>query len=416
MSFVCGRLIIGSRKCLKHALQLYGLQRNKGCFSHLSSVAYIWGAGDGGQLGTGTQEPSLLPVKFPVPGEVYHVACGYGFTLAADANSSRLWTTGLNTFSQLGRQLTCNKLKDSSVLSEVDLHPAAVDLHVTVSSARVEQIFCGRSHSVVLMNDGVVFSCGGHYQGQCGVGNLDLRSIKHFTRVPGIPGKIKQIACGMDHTLLLSGDGEVFSCGWGADGQTGLGHFKDETTFKLIEGELKDVKIKQIATSADCCLALSDEGEVFSWGNNEYHQLSTASDEEQLAVPTRALLLENLPEIKQVSAGGSYCAVVTVSGEVYSWGYGVLGHGREVAFTKTPMKIQEFDNIDEFVIQVSCGPDCTAIITDSGSLYTWGRGSFGRLGLGSNEDQWVPKKVASLGEVTDVSCGVDHMAAIVRLA
>ena len=30
-----------------------------------------------------------------------------------------------------------------------------------------------------------------------------------------------QIACGMDHTLLLSDEGEVFSCGWGADGQTG---------------------------------------------------------------------------------------------------------------------------------------------------------------------------------------------------
>ena len=30
-----------------------------------------------------------------------------------------------------------------------------------------------------------------------------------------------QIACGMDHTLLLSDKGEVFSCGWGADGQTG---------------------------------------------------------------------------------------------------------------------------------------------------------------------------------------------------
>jgi len=37
----------------------------------------------------------------------------------------------------------------------------------------------------------------------------------------------------------------------------GLGHFKDLATFNLIEGELKDVRIKQIASSADCCLALS---------------------------------------------------------------------------------------------------------------------------------------------------------------
>ena len=32
-------------------------------------------------------------------------------------------------------------------------------------------------------------------------------------------------------------------------------------------------------------------------------------------------------------------------------------------------------------------------VIDSGELYTWGRGSFGRLGLGSNEDQWIPNKV-----------------------
>ena len=31
----------------------------------------------------------------------------------------------------------------------------------------------------------------------------------------------------------------------------------------------------------------------------------------QIAVPTRAKLLKNLPQIKQVSAGGSNCAVVT---------------------------------------------------------------------------------------------------------
>ena len=33
------------------------------------------------------------------------------------------------------------------------------------------------------------------------------------------------------------------------------------------------------------------------------------------------------------------------------------------------------------------------LFTDTGALYTWGRGSFGRLGLGSKQDQWIPKKV-----------------------
>ena len=43
--------------------------------------------------------------------QVSHIGCGYGFTLAADTSSSCIWTTGLNTFGQLGRQLTCNNLK-----------------------------------------------------------------------------------------------------------------------------------------------------------------------------------------------------------------------------------------------------------------------------------------------------------------
>lgn len=30
-----------------------------------------------------------------------------------------------------------------------------------------------------------------------------------------------QVACGQDHSLFLTDRGEVFSCGWGADGQTG---------------------------------------------------------------------------------------------------------------------------------------------------------------------------------------------------
>lgn len=415
MNAVCCRWINRSLTNPKCTLKLCGVHRTKAAFSHFSSVAYVWGAGDGGQLGTGSQESSPLPVKFSVTEEICQVGCGFGFTLAANSKGTRIWTGGLNTFSQLGRQLTGGKHNDPSLLQDIGVSPEAVDLSTRLPSARILQISCGRSHSAVLMDNGTVFTFGGHYQGQCGLENLDVTFIKKLTEIPSILGNIKQIACGFDHTLLLTSDGKVFSCGWGADGQTGLGHFKDESSFKLVEGALKDVRIKQVSTSADCCLALSVEGEVFAWGNNEYNQLAVTSDEEQLAVPTVASLLKILPEIKQVSAGGSNCVALTASGELYSWGYGVLGHGREVSFAKTPQKIQTFDDIDEFVSKVSCGPDYTAVMTDSGGLYTWGRGSFGRLGLGSSEDQWTPKKVALPGQVTNITCGVDHMAAVVGL-
>ena len=53
----------------------------------------------------------------------------------------------------------------------------------------------------------------------------------------------------------------------------GLGHFKDEATFNLMEGDLKDVHIKQVASSADCCLALSGNTSTIStiYLTNSFH-------------------------------------------------------------------------------------------------------------------------------------------------
>ena len=58
-----------------------------------------------------------------------------------------------------------------------------------------------------------------------------------------------------------------------------------------------------------------------------------------------------------------YYFLILASGDVYSWGYGVLGHGQEIPFTKIPQKIQAFDNMEEVVIGVSCGPDYSAAVT-----------------------------------------------------
>ena len=39
--------------------------------------------------------------------------------------------------------------------------------------------------------------------------------------------------------MLLTDEGKVFSTGWGADGQTGLGHYNNQDSFALVEGDIK---------------------------------------------------------------------------------------------------------------------------------------------------------------------------------
>ena len=64
-----------------------------------------------------------------------------------------------------------------------------------------------------------------------------------------------------------------------------------------------------------------------------------------------------------------------------------------------------------------CGPNYTAAISDIGHLYTWGDGSSGKLGHGSVASVASPRLVKALSSrpVLAVSCGTQHMAAIVAV-
>ena len=76
-----------------------------------------------------------------------------------------------------------------------------------------------------------------------------------------------------------------------------------------VKGDIEGVKIKDISAKVDCVLALSEDGEVFGWGNSEYHQLSMVTQETQVNVP-RALRLQQCHKIEKIAAGGSMCAVL----------------------------------------------------------------------------------------------------------
>lgn len=88
-------------------------------------------------------------------------------------------------------------------------------------------------------------------------------------------------------------------------------------------------------------------------------------------------------------------------GQVFSWGYGLLGAGPKAQESKVPIHIPEslfgknhFQS-NSMVIDVNCGLFHTTAVTNFGDLYVWGRNKSGCLGLGGQRDQFFPLKVVN---------------------
>ena len=111
--------------------------------------------------------------------------------------------------------------------------------------------------------------------------------------------------------------------------------------------------------------------------------------------------------LKVVDIGlGEYHSIALASdGQVYTWGYagkvgffnwmytqevGALGHG-DKKHTFTPKKVEFFEKNKIKVVKVEAGMYHCCALTDTGDVYTWGRGLYGVLGNGSNKYDLSPQ-------------------------
>ncbi|KAK0142562.1 RCC1-like G exchanging factor-like protein [Merluccius polli] len=393
---------------------------------------FVWGFSFTGALGLpslvqpdcGRKKPrkyQLTPYRLETENQISSAACGYGFTLLSSATSdlSKLWGMGLNKDSQLGFQRT-----QKSRLKSYDyvLEPSPVALPLShPQTTRVRQVACGRAHSLVLTEEGV-FSMGNNAYGQCGrtIVEDEVYSGSHIIyKIEGFDSKVIQVACGQDHSLFLTETGKVYACGWGADGQTGLGHQRISATPAEVSGELSGVEVKQISTYGDCSLAVSRDGRLYGWGNSEYRQLALVTESTQMNSPRR-LPLDGCGRVLQAACGGTQVAIINEEGAVFVWGYGILGKGPKLSESPTPEMIPPtLFGRSEFspsvaVTTVRCGLNHFAAINDQGELFVWGKNVRGCLGIGKKDDQYFPWRVTVPGHVVDVACGVDHMVALVK--
>ncbi|CAL4200028.1 unnamed protein product, partial [Meganyctiphanes norvegica] len=221
-------------------------------------------------------------------------------------------------------------------------------------------------------------------------------------------------------SIFLTKDGAIYTCGWGADGQTGQGTYDNISTAGLVVGDVAGENIVKVSCRADCALALNDAGDVFGWGNSEYHQLNSVTSEMQIHSARRLQLPSHIGKVVDVAAAGTMCLILNESGDVFSWGYGPIGRGPEVSYCKEPTLIPRTlfgcNQLapDVKVSSVHCGLNMLGAVNSQGSLYTWGKNTGGCLGHGHIKDHYFPIRVCIAGSIKKVSMAVDHMAVLVK--
>lgn len=108
------------------------------------------------------------------------------------------------------------------------------------------------------------------------------------------------------------------------------------------------------------------------------------------------------------------------NGDVFTWGYGILGLGPKVEYLEKPTRIpatlfgRNEMSPESRVTSIACGINHMAAINSDNDVYMWGRNKLGCLGLGHTDDKYFPLKTSITAKVLKVSCGVDHSLALCK--
>ena len=178
-------------------------------------------------------------------------------------------------------------------------------------------------------------------------------------------------------------------------------------TLTCINGLPPRMKIKHMAVGPEHVIVTTTERQVFSWGHGGYGELGHGD----LANRFSPELVEALQgkSIATVRCGLGYSVFGSDNGLVLTCGdgsQGCLGHG-DWCSTNKPRLVESLLSFD--VVAMASGMSHVVVIGREGQVMSWGDGSHGQLGLGSEESQCTPTIVQIAESVifTDVQCGVD---------
>eukprot|EP00802_Teleaulax_amphioxeia_P010646 Tamp_10674.p1 GENE.Tamp_10674~~Tamp_10674.p1 ORF type:complete len:469 (-),score=104.08 Tamp_10674:604-1863(-) len=345
----------------------------------------------------------------------------------------KCYTFGRNELGQLGHGDKMNR--------------GSPTLVKTLENVRVTKAVAGKTHTLFLTSGGEVWVCGSNKFGELGQGRT-CDSEDKPKQITSLGSKVVDVGAGEEFSMLVTDDGSVFSfghpevgaLGHGTDGKfiisTGREGFREVSTpTKIVQWHLSDIKgkdylgnivepptVKRVYCGKKHTLALDEEGGLWSWGTNGYGRLGL-NDPHDRKRPCKVEFFTGPRAIKDanlVVAGGSTSGAVDGIGQLYTWGQiKKMGESQvrpwpEQNLSGWRIRSMSFGN-ESFGISADANKEPRRPWTEGCEsvphVIMWGNAKYGELGFGAGKKSSAnPDTVKTLTGVMckSVSCGMGH--------
>jgi len=211
-----------------------------------------------------------------------------------------------------------------------------------------KKLYIGSRHTSVITKNGDLYTFGTGSWGVLGHGNEKSFTPDNPQKVDYFTNKniqVKDCKLGEYHSVVLTKNGEVYT--WGYGGKEGY----------------------------------------FSWLVSQEVGALGHGNRKPYFIPKKVQFFDDIEaKVTQISAGLYHTVALTSEGDVYTWGrgqYGVLGNGSN-QYTLTPELNEDFMMLKEEginVVKIDSADDYSAILMDNGEVYVFGKNDRGQLGI-----------------------------------